>query len=142
MFGKTREQRKVIMIIDESHIGATPSEPMVRAKSTDVFGNERHTKNQTRSAAWRGVAGYVFVEPKDVIDEGMIKKELIINEKIDEIADNEADSQEVVLEAAYQKRLELKKLFEVEKSNINPLVLVQIPTAEAGEDKIKAVKSF
>jgi len=38
----------------------------------------------------------------------MIKKELVINEKIDEITDNEADSQTVVLEAAYQKRLELK----------------------------------
>jgi len=42
----------------------------------------------------------------------MIKKELIINEKIDEIADNETDSQEVVLEVAYKKRLHLKKLFE------------------------------
>ncbi|HPL22316.1 MAG TPA: hypothetical protein PKV49_01475, partial [bacterium] len=90
----------------------------------------------------RGTAAYVFVEPKDVIDEGMIKKELIINEKIDEIIDDEMDSQKVVLETAYKKRLELKKFFEAEKSNINPLVLVQIPVAEAGEDKIRAVKKF
>src|SRR3989344_4619794 len=76
------------------------------------------------------------------IDEGLIKKELLINPKIDEIKDSETDSQEVILEIAYQKRLELKKLFQAEKANINPLVLVQIPTAEAGEDKIKAVKKF
>src|SRR3989338_6271487 len=58
------------------------------------------------------------------------------------ITGDESDSQEVVLEVAYQKRRELKKLFEAEKSIVNPLALVQIPTAEAGEDKIKAVKEF
>jgi len=143
---KTREQRKVIMIIDESHIGATAerTNELRDEINADVILEMSATpkiKPDPRDLA-RGTAGYVFVEPKDVIDEGMIKKELIINEKIDEITDNEADSQEVVLQTAYKKRLELKKLFEAEKSNINPLVLVQIPTAEAGEDKIKAVKKF
>ncbi|MEI7589998.1 MAG: DEAD/DEAH box helicase family protein [Deltaproteobacteria bacterium] len=146
VLSKTREQRKVIMIIDESHIGATAerTNELRDEINADVILEMSATPRITpdpRDLA-RGTAGYVFVEPKDVIDEGMIKKELIINEKIDEITDNEADSQEVVLEIAYKKRLELKKLFEVEKSNINPLVLVQIPTAEAGEDKIKAVKKF
>ena len=143
---KTREQRKVILIIDESHIGATAerTNELRDEINADVILEMSATpriKPDPRDLA-RGTAGYVFVEPKDVIDEGMIKKELIINEKIVEITGNEADSQEVVLEVAYKKRLELKKLFEAEKSNINPLVLVQIPTAEAGEDKIKAVKKF
>ena len=146
VLAKTREQRKVIMIIDESHIGATAerTNELRDEINADVILEMSATpkiKPDPRDLA-RGTASYVFVEPKDVIDEGMIKKELIINEKIDEITDNEADSQEVVLQTAYKKRLELKKLFEAEKSNINPLVLVQIPTAEAGEDKIKAVKKF
>ncbi len=146
VLAKTREQRKVILIIDESHIGATAerTNELRDEINADVILEMSATpkiKPDPRDLA-RGTAGYVFVEPKDVIDEGMIKKELIINEKIDEITDNEADSQEIVLEVAYKKRLELKKLFEAEKSNINPLVLVQIPTAEAGEDKIKAVKKF
>ena len=146
VLAKTREQRKVILIIDESHIGATAerTNELRDEINADVILEMSATpkiKPDPRDLA-RGTAGYVFVEPKDVIDEGMIKKELIINEKINEITDNEADSQEIVLEVAYKKRLELKKLFEAEKSNINPLVLVQIPTAEAGEDKIKAVKKF
>ncbi len=146
VLAKTREQRKVILIIDESHIGATAerTNELRDEINADVILEMSATpkiKPDPRDLA-RGTAGYVFVEPKDVIDEGMIKKELIINEKIDEITDDEADSQEIVLEVAYKKRLELKKLFEAEKSNINPLVLVQIPTAEAGEDKIKAVKKF
>src|SRR3989344_1988665 len=147
---KTREQRKIILIIDESHVSADTA----RANELrDLFGADlvlemsATPRRPLQEASFtqelaRGGAGYVIVEPKDVIDEGMIKKELIINEKIDEIMDNEADSQEVVLKIAYKKRLELKKLFALEKSNINPLVLVQIPTAEAGEDKIKAVKKF
>ena len=146
VLSKTREQRKVIMIIDESHIGATAerTNELRDEINADVILEMSATPRITpdpRDLA-RGTAGYVFVEPKDVIDEGMIKKELIINEKIDEITDDEADSQEVVLQTAYKKRLELKKLFEKEKANINPLVLVQIPTAEAGDDKIKAVRKF
>jgi type III restriction enzyme len=146
VLSKTREQRKVIMIIDESHIGATAerTNELRNEINADVILEMSATPRITpdpRDLA-RGTAGYIFVEPKDVIEEGMIKKELIINEKIDEINDDEADSQEVVLQTAYKKRLELKKLFEKEKANINPLVLVQIPTAEAGEDKIKAVRKF
>jgi len=146
VLAKTREQRKVILIIDESHIGATAerTNELRDEINADVILEMSATpkiKPDPRDLA-RGTAAYVFVEPKDVIDEGMIKKELIINEKIDEIIDDEMDSQKVVLETAYKKRLELKKFFEAEKSNINPLVLVQIPVAEAGEDKIRAVKKF
>src|SRR3989344_1561213 len=146
VLSKTREQRNVIMIIDESHIGATAerTNELRDEISADVILEMSATpkiKPDPRDLA-RGTAGYVFVEPKDVIDEGMIKKELIINEKIDEITDDEADSQEVVLEVAYKKRLAIKKLFEAEKSIINPLVLIQIPNADAGDDKKKAVKRF
>ena len=143
---RTREQRKVILIIDESHIGATAerTNELREEINADIILEMSATPKiqpDPRDLA-RGIAGFIFIEPKEVIDEGMIKKELIINEKIDEITGDESDSQEVVLETAYQKRLELKKLFKEEKSIVNPLVLVQIPTAEAGEDKIKAVKEF
>jgi len=147
---KTREQRKIILIIDESHVSADTA----RANELrDLFGADlvlemsatprrpQQEASFTQELA-RGGAGYVIVEPKDVIDEGMIKKELIINEDIGKIAASEEDSQQAVLEAAYRKRLELKKTFEKEGSKINPLVLVQIPTAEAGEQKIEAVKKF
>lgn len=146
VMAKTREQREIILIIDESHIGATAerTNELREEINADVILEMSATPKiqpDPRDLA-RGIAGFIFIEPKEVIDEGMIKKELIINEKIDEITEDESDSQEVVLEVAYQKRKELKNLFEVEKSIVNPLVLVQIPTAEAGEDKIKAVKEF
>jgi len=83
VLSKTREQRKAIMIIDESHIGATAerTNELRDEINADVVLEMSATPRITpdpRDLA-RGTAGYVFVEPKDVIDEGMIKKELIIN---------------------------------------------------------------
>ncbi len=156
VLSKTREQRKIILIIDESHIGATAERTnelrdeinadviLEMSATPKIFEKEiRILKTMSSPVEFNnGNSFYIFVEPKDVIEAGIIKKEIIINEKIDKIAKEESDSQEVVLESAYQKRLELRKLFEVEGSNINPLVLIQIPTAEAGKDKIDAVQRF
>jgi type III restriction enzyme len=52
------------------------------------------------------------------------------------------DSQTVVLEKSYQKRLELQSAFDDLKVDINPLVLVQIPNAEEGTKKIEAIRDF
>lgn len=147
---KTKEQRKIILIIDESHVNADT----VRANELrDLIGADivlemsatpRRPQQELGFARdlVTGGAGYIVVDPKDVIEEGMIKKELIINEGIGKIGSSESDSQQIVLEAAYVKRLDLKKSFEKEGANINPLVLIQVPTAEAGEAKIEAVKKF
>lgn len=149
---KTREQRKIILVIDESHVSADTARAnelrdLISADVTiEMSATPRRMQEDLgfiqKVIRGKGEAGYVMVEPKDVIDEGMIKKELIINEDIGKIAASEDDSQTTVLEAAYRKRLELKKAFEKEVSDVNPLVLVQIPTAEAGDQKIDAVKKF
>lgn len=143
---KTREQRKIILIIDESHTNATSerAQELRQIISADLVMEMSATPKLMPTVAdlFETKAGFVKVNPKDVIEEGVIKKELIINEDIEKIAKSEEDSQTAVLEASYRKRLELKKAFEKEGSNINPLVLIQIPTAEAGEQKIEAVKKF
>ncbi len=143
---KTREQRKIVLIIDESHTNASSerANELRGLISADLVMEMSATPKLMPTAAelFETKAGYVKVNPKDVIEEGMIKKELIINEDITKISSKESDSQEVVLEAAYQKRLKLKKSFEKEGSKINPLVLIQIPTAEAGDAKIQAIQEF
>jgi len=164
----TREKRKLILIIDESHVGkstkrtqellqeisadliiemsATPSiEATLEDYQRGIWQSapvDEQSEIVLPAAQTRGV--HIRIDPQMVIDQGLIKKELLINSEIEQRVSEmpEADSQEVVLEAAYQKRKELKKLFEAEKSIVNPLALVQIPTAEAGEDKIRAVKEF
>jgi len=146
VLSKTREQRSIILIIDESHIGATAerTNELREEIGADVVLEMSATPRLKPDPAdiARGSAGYVIVEPKEVIEEGMIKKEIIINESIQQVAGDETDSQQVILEAAYQKRLALKEGFEAEGTKINPLVLIQIPSSEAGEMKIDAIRQF
>lgn len=143
---RTRQERRIVLIIDESHIGAT-------AERTTELRNEIDADVVLEMSATPrlrprpqdiedGTAAFVYVNSADVINEGMIKKELLINENLDQIAADDLDSQAVVLEAAYQKRIQLKQLFEDEHSDVNPLVLIQIPNAQAGDDKLHAAVEF
>ncbi len=138
----TKEEGKtIIMIIDESHSNATSE----RAKELrdEIIQPDLTIEMSATPVLREGEYNEkVIVQPNDVIEEGMIKKEIIINENIDQISDDEITSQELILEAAYRKRLQLKQLYEQEGSKINPLVLVQIPDGEAGEDKKTFVETF
>ena len=90
----------------------------------------------------KGIASFVYVDPKDVIDAGMIKKELIINENLGDLVDDEKTSQDIIIEAAYNKRIALKDSFLNSGTNINPLCLIQLPNAEAGEAKREVIEEF
>lgn len=132
---------KAIMIIDESHSSATSERALelreiidadltIEMSATPVLVEGKHDSR------------LVEVLANEVIDEGMIKKEIIVNEDIDEIADDEITSQDLVLEASYQKRLELAKMYKKENADVNPLVLIQIPTGEQGNEKRKRIEKF
>lgn len=135
------ENTKIIMVIDESHTNAGSERALeLRDRIVSPFLTiEMSATPVLREGEYNEK---VTVEPNDVIKEGMIKKEIIINENIDKIDDDEITSQELVLLSAYLKRLELKKQFEKENIDVNPLVLIQLPTAEAGEDKKEFVETF
>ena len=82
VLSKTREQRKIVLIIDESHIGATAertNELREEIKADVILEMSATPKIQPdpRDLA-RGTAGFIFVEPKDVIEAGVIKKELTV----------------------------------------------------------------
>lgn len=132
---------KVIMIIDESHSGAI-SERAIELR--DIIDADLTIEMSATPVLVEGKHDNRLVEvsANDVIDEGMIKKEIIVNENIDEIADDEVTSQDLVLEASYRKRLELAKKYEKEKAGVNPLVLIQIPTGEQGNEKRKRIEKF
>ncbi|MFH1946780.1 MAG: DEAD/DEAH box helicase family protein [Candidatus Magasanikbacteria bacterium] len=132
---------KIIMIIDESHSGATSERAIeireiidadltIEMSATPVLIEGKHDSR------------LVEVPASEVIDQGMIKKEIIVNENIDEIADDDITSQDLVLEASYQKRLELAKMYKKENADVNPLVLIQIPTGEQGNEKRKRIEKF
>jgi len=134
---KTREQRKIILIIDESQVGFNAERS---SEVRELIDADLTLEMSATPVLTSKTDEIIKVGSNEVIDQGMIKKEIVINDGIDDI--KARDSQDLVLEASYQKRIELQKLYKKEGSNINPLVLIQIPTSEAGEDKIRAIKSF
>lgn len=133
----TRERRKIVLIVDESHIGkhAPRTTELREIIHADVVVEMSATHHE-------GAQGYpVTVESADVIREGVIKKEVIINEGLSSF-NEEDEAQEVVLEAAFQRRARLLELFSAEGSSVKPLVLVQVPNKEEGDAKIEAVERF
>lgn len=132
---------KIILIIDESH-SRDKAERALELRD-DIIKPDLTIEMSATPILHEGQYNEkVEVQSNDVIEEGMIKKEIIINEDIDEIDDDEITSQELVMEMAYQKRLELKRFYDKEGIDINPLVLVQIPNSEAGDDKKDFIEAF
>lgn len=137
--------RKIILIIDESHVAATTD----RAKEIrDNIIKPELTVEMSATPVLMNGAYPVVVKPNDVINEGMIKKEIIINQDIDKIVDDELDSETLILESAYMKQEHLKKQYSNALSNketsnqITPLVLIQLPNSVAGEEKKENVLKF
>lgn len=130
---RTKEEgRIVILVIDESHRNAETE------KSKELIEDigPKITIEVSATPQFKGIIRGVEVELKDVKDEEMIKKEIVINPsfenfKLDKkLADKTAD--EIVVEAGLKKRAELAKLYETEGSSINPLMLIQIPDNRQG----------
>lgn len=134
-----RNNTKIVLVIDESHIGASSQTRIQEFKNSIIIPDvvlEMSATPLNRAD--------VVIDAEDVIKEGMIKNNIIVNEGIDiNESDLESkDSETIILEKGYKKRMELLEAFKKHNSNVNPLVLIQIPNKEAGDEKIIAIKDF
>lgn len=146
LMNNTKDKQQIILIIDESHYAsdAERTQELRTIINADVTLEMSATPKIVPSAqeVKKGVADYIEIDPKDVIEAGMIKKELIINQDIGDLVDDERTSQDIIIEAAYAKRLELKQAYINAGTKINPLCLVQLPNSEAGATKREIVEAF
>lgn len=142
--------RKIILIIDESHYSSTTDRAI---EIRDKIINPELTIEMSATPVFtaNNLNTRVVVDPTDVINEGMIKKEIIINDKIEELIkqeDSETTSELLILESAYAKEEELKKRYENAYKNeettfkIKPLTIIQIPNSAFGEAKRIEVEKF
>ncbi len=126
------EGRIVVLVIDESHHTASSE------KSKELIHDigPKVTIEVSATPQLNNANRIVEVELKDVKDEGMIKKEIAINLGFNDYlvdkkkSDKAAD--EIVLESALKKRLELATKLDKAGSNVNPLLLIQIPDSKSG----------
>lgn len=127
----------IVLLIDESHrnAGTDKSKELI-----DIIGPKLIIEI---TATPKNSSGTLIDIPlKEVIDEGMIKKEVHINdEKPSSIKSNED-----ILRMALRKRIQLQTAYKSLGKDINPLLLIQIPNKSANdtinpEDEIVAFLS-
>jgi len=118
------EDREIVLIIDESDRGAKTS------KAKEIISIIGPKLTIEVSATPKDIASdhKVTVPLREVIDEGMIKEEIKINLGLAKVESN-ID----IVRVALKKRNELKRLYEEAGTNINPLLLIQIPRKKSGE---------
>ena len=131
---------KICLIVDESHIGLSKDTSIYMFRdeiiSPTVTINMSATPNRKPD---------VEVTLEEAIAEGMIKQQLIINKDISlnsPDGSDDQDSMNLVLEKAEKQRKLIIEEYKKLELDINPLVLVQVPNTELGDDAIRVVKEF
>jgi type III restriction enzyme len=128
---RTKEEgREIILIIDEAHHHATSeiSQGLIRMIEPKL------TIEVSATPIIKDPDEMVSVPLEAVKAEGMIKKAIILNDKFVNLIEKgkivsslSKSSDEIVIDAALRKREELIEAYKKEKTNINPLVLIQLP---------------
>ena len=131
LINETHEDgRKIVVIIDEEHIGADTDlalevvEGLIKPKITlRVSATPKYIPTRADTA------GYVEVKRSEVVEAGLIKEKIIFQTEDDlsQKGFKKLDQDEILLELAYNKRQELIALYKDMKTEVNPLVLIQLP---------------
>lgn len=129
--------RQIVVIIDESHHSSSTkiAREIKEMIEPDVILEMSATPDisslTTRYEVPRG----------EVVDAGLIKKSARINAGVAGDKTYSAEKlDELLLDLAVAKRAELARAFNAEGVDVNPLLLVQVPDAKAGDDVIAAVE--
>lgn len=138
---KTKQNgTRVILVIDESHIGASQKARIQEFINTIIIPNIVLEMSATPLNNHIDVE----IEAQKVVDEGMIKEDVIVNQGINKEDKTlaEQDSELLVLQKGYDKRQEIVEEYNKLNIAVNPLVLIQIPNVDEGEVKKLVIKDF
>lgn len=130
----TEEGLKFLAVIDEEHLNKT-------VKADDIIKLFNPVKTIRASATPEKDPNSILIEiPEErVIAAGLIKKLIIINEGIDDEV-SMSSQVEYLLDLALKKQEQLREAFFNEGSNVNPLIIVQIPNNS--ESLIDSVEQY
>lgn len=130
---------KIVMILDESHSGAN-SDRAIELRDDIIKANI--TIEMSATPVINDFDERVQVNPQDVIDEGMIKKEIIVNDGLEKYNTEDITSGNLILTTAFSKRFDLVKLYKESHLDINPLCLIQIPNGANAKEKQEMIEEF
>lgn len=133
---------KTVAIIDEEHIGSDTAlalevvEGLIKPKITlRVSATPKYIPRRDE------VAGYVEVKIDEVVEAGLIKEKIIFQTEEDLKSEQvkDLDQDEILLELAYRKRMEVMKFYQEIGVRINPLVLIQLPNDDAATKETSSI---
>jgi len=133
---------EIICILDEAHYHAN-------GKKAKELLQKIHAKLEIDVSAtplFKSDYGYT-IKRDEVIEAEMIKKNVVLNPALDHHTQQGRSLNQVLLEEALNKREELAKAYQAVGTNINPLLLIQLPNetkTESALDKqmIEEVETF
>jgi len=121
------EGREIILIIDESHHTAKSDKSK---ELIEIIGPKVTLEVSATPHLMENLSEIEKINISQVKAEEMIKSEISINPEFLGKKVDTKDSDTIIIEEALKKREELKLLYKKEGSNINPLVLVQLPDSK------------
>lgn len=125
------EGREIVLVIDESHKNRSTdlAQEVIDIINPKIILNVSATPKYVPSMddIEDGKAAYVRVKRTVVIEEGLIKEQVLTQTKEDLASNQGKDQDELLLDLAIEKRKELKAEFKALGKDVNPLVLVQLP---------------
>lgn len=128
--------RGIILIIDESHRSlATP-------KAQELIMNYIKPKIQIEVSATPDSVDYdakIETKIEEVIEAGMIKKEVVINPGLWDVRDI-SETDKFVIDEALKKSLELRNTYESIGSPVRHLVLIQLPSESKSTTELDKTK--
>lgn len=122
--------RKIVVIIDEEHIG---SDTDLALEVVDGLIKPKITLRMSATPKYiptrAETGGYVEIRRDAVVEAGLIKEKIVFQteEDLQQKAVKKLDQDEMLLELAFAKRLELVELYKKLGVEVNPLVLIQLP---------------
>lgn len=126
-----KEGREIILIIDESHrnLSEAAERDVINPINPKIIIKVSATPDQepTPSDLVNKRAGWIEVLRQDVINAGLIKRELICQTEEDIKQHQGEDLDETLLNLAIEKRESLVKDISKFGLNINPLAIIQLP---------------
>lgn len=129
----------IMLLVDEAHWGAQRSGTQVRYAIDNVINADIIVYITATPKQGLDDDHTVNIELKDVQREEMVVAEIPLNYDLKE-DDVTMEVDEKLLDMACQRRAVLKRHYEDEGSDVNPLLMVQIPNSNDGEIKRKVVE--
>lgn len=125
--------KQLILIVDESHYHYWSDETQHFVQSVinpklviEVSATPRFEPSAEEVV--NGDKGLVAVRFEDVVNEGMIKANVVINDSLGKFTKLYGANDEMIIDAAIAKQKQLVKEYMANDSTVKPLILVQLPS--------------